>query len=116
MKLDNDLVRLMLLEVEEIVDGSICYEINSFCEVHFPDTDFSKTRYHMKYLIDAGYVESIRGFFVDITPTGRDFLNNVRDNQVWATTKETIKPLGTVALNVVSEVAATIVKKTFNLS
>ena len=115
MKLDNDLVRTMLLQVEEDVDGIKNFSVDSYCVNQFPDYVPEQTIYHMKYLIDAGFIQARHNYFRDITPIGRDFLNNVRDDKVWSATKKAVKPVGTVALNIVSEVAASIVKKTFNL-
>ena len=116
LKLDNDLVRIMLLQVETDTDGHTNYEIESYCEARFPEYETNTTTYHMKYLIDAEFVQAKNGAFRDITPAGRDFLNNVRNEGVWEDTKKAIKPLGSVALNIVSEIAASIIKKTLNLS
>jgi len=115
MKLDNDIVRTILLQVEEDVDGVVNYSIRSYCEEMFPNCNVDKTTYHMKYLIDAGFMQAANGYFIDITPKGRDFLNNVRDDGIWNETKKAVKPMGTVAIGIVSEIAASIVKKTFNL-
>ena len=106
----------MLLQIEEDVDGNVNYEIESYCENKFPDYKVEQSVYHMKYLIDARFVQANSGYFRDITPIGRDFLNNVRNDGIWSDTKKVIKPLGTVALGIVSDIAASIVKKTFNLS
>jgi len=115
LRLDNDLVRTILLQIEKDVDGIINYEVKSYCEHQFPEYPCEQTVYHMKYLIDAHFLQAANGYFRDITPIGRDFLNNIRNDGVWSDTKKIIKPLGSVAINVVSEVAASIVKKTLNL-
>lgn len=115
MKLDNDLVRDMLLKIEEDVDGSVNFEIGSYCEITFTEHDATLTKYHMKYFLDAGFVQGANGYFRDITPYGRDFLDNIRDSTIWSKTKEAVKPFGTVALDVVSEIAASIARKMFNL-
>ena len=39
----------------------------------------------------------------------RDRLNNLRSDQVWESVKEKIKPLGTVSINVLSQLATKIV-------
>lgn len=115
MRLDNDLVRTMLLQIEKDVDGIVNYEVGSYCAHQFSEYPSEQAGYHMKYLIDVGFVQAANGYFRDITPIGRDFLNNVRNDGVWPDTKKAIKPLGSVAIHVVSEVASSIVKKTLNL-
>ncbi len=115
MKLDNDLIRIMLLKAEKDADGRTNYEMNSYCENAFPDYALNKSIYHMKYLVDAGFIQAKNGYFLDITPNGRDFLNNIRNDAVWAETQKAVKPLGTVAINIVSDIAASVVKKMFNL-
>ena len=115
MKLNNDLIRNMLLKIESEVDGIVSYEITSFCEVEFPGVPVDEAVYHMKYLLDANFVQGKSGYFRDITPDGRNFLNNVRDDKVWAETKKTAAKVGGVAINVLSEIAASVIKKTFGL-
>jgi hypothetical protein len=115
MRLDNDLVRLMLLQVETDAGIKTPYLIENFCLDNFPDYDAKQTLYHMKYLIDAHYVEANKTFVLDITPTGREFLDNVRNERIWSDTKKKVSPLGTVALNILSEVGAYLIKKALNL-
>ena len=115
MKLDNDLVRSMLLQVETDVDGNINYRINCYCEKNFPSYPVDVTTYHMKYLLDARFIQGNNGYFRDITPAGRDFLNNIRDEKVWSETKKAASKVGGVAIGILSDIAASVVKKMFDL-
>jgi hypothetical protein len=116
MKLDNDLLRIMLMQIELDVDGNVNYDVRSYCKDMFPGIEPKQSVYHMKYLIDACFVQAENGYFRDLTPAGHAFLNNVRDNVVWAKTKEAVKPLGQVAISVVSEIAASVVRKMLELN
>lgn len=78
MKIDNDLIRIMLLQVELDVDGMVNYEIENYCEDRFSECP-DKAIYHMKYLIDAQLVQARNGFLRDLTPAGHDILKNIRE-------------------------------------
>jgi hypothetical protein len=115
MRLDNDLIRIMLLQIELDVNGSRNYEITGYCNDRFPECP-NEAVYHMKYLFDAGFVQPGNGWLRDLTPAGHDFLRNIREDGVWAKTKESLKPFGQVAIGLVSEVAASILRKSLGLS
>ena len=104
MRLNQDLVRTLLLYIEEITDGQKNFLVESFPS-DFPDEDPVVITYHLKYLLDAGLVEGIRGYIIDITPMGREYLDNIRDESIWDATKEKLQPVGQVALDVISSVA-----------
>ena len=115
MRLNNDSIREMLLKIEAVTDGIANYEITSFCKAEFPGIPADEAVYHVKYLLDADFMQGKNGYFRDVTPTGRNFLNNVRDDKVWAETKKVTAKVGSVAINVLSEIAASVIKKMFGL-
>lgn len=109
MKLDYDLIRGILLYIENVADESTTIHIDFICE-QFKEIESPKVRYHVKYLRDANFIEHQRDVhIIDITPSGRDYLNSVRDNSVWEETKKKFQPLGTVTLSVVSEIAKSLI-------
>lgn len=111
MKLDYDFLREILLVLEDITDGHKNYTKQNICD-YFPSVDRVKTLYHLKYLDDVGFTDGGNGFILDITPTGRNYLNAVRNDTVWESTKEIIQKWGSsVALSVISSVADSLVRK-----
>jgi hypothetical protein len=116
VRLDPEKLRSLLLAIEKITDGIANHETDSFVRLNFPNEDTQLLLYHMKYLIDNGFVQEKNGFFRDITPSGREFLDNVRDNEVWTKTKKKLSTFGSVAVPVMSEIAASIIKKLAGLS
>lgn len=117
MKIDYDLIRKILLKVEEISDGNVNYLPEHIWQKYFTEScKLNIFNYHVKYLFDDHLIEGSNGYVFDITPTGRDYLNNVRDDNIWKKTKERIQPLGTVALGIVSEIAKSFVSKKLGLS
>lgn len=107
MRIDYDLIREILLFVEELTDGHTNYTYDSIYE-SIPE-DPQKVWYHIKYLTDVDYIEAANGFFIDITPIGRAYLDSVRDESVWTTVKEQMKSVKTMPLDVVKAVATKVV-------
>lgn len=108
MKLNYDLIRNLLIEIEEITDGHTNFSCFYFFD-KFPGVNEDIIEYHLKYLFDAGLVEGAEGYVIDITPFGRDYLDNIRDHTIWEETKSKIHPLGSVTLSVISEIAKSLV-------
>jgi len=82
MKLNYELIRQLLLAIEADSNG-----LQSFSLLHY-QTLFTGYNpiiidYHLKYLIDAHLAEGkVHCYVLDITPKGRDYLNNVRDDSI----------------------------------
>lgn len=98
MKRDMDLVRKILLEIEEEYVSTPIYdlEIESY--------DMATIAYHCKILHEAGLVSDYdaqygSGEIIDfavggLTWEGCDYLDKVRDDSIWQKTKSTIKEKG----------------------
>ena len=114
MKLDYDLIRNLLLRIEEDSDGHTNFSLFYFFEA-FPEVDKASIDYHLKYLYDAGFVEGSRDFIIDITPYGREYLDSIRDKNIWENTKKKFQPLGTVTFSVISDIAKSLVLKQLGL-
>lgn len=104
MQLDHDLIRSLLLLIEQESDGLNGCLPDEFSEV-FPTYPPQTVKYHLKYLVDAGLIETIRSYIIDITPSGRTYLDNIRNPSIWEATKQRFQPLGSVTLDVISEIA-----------
>jgi len=114
----------MLLKIEENVSPSSRFTSNDLiCEEYDGET----IAYHLRLLLDKGYVDVRELNFLGqdypsyiihrITMQGHDFLDNIRNDNVWSSTKEEVQKSGfkTVAINVISEIASKYTKKMFNL-
>lgn len=98
MKRDMDLIRLILLKIEEE------YGSHTLLDLSIDGYDMETVAYHCKLLFEAGFVSyydsiyssgGLDGFQVgSITWNGHDYLDKVRDNSVWHKTKEIIKKNG----------------------
>lgn len=98
MKRDMDLVRKILLEIEEKYVSTAIYGL----EVEGYDT--AAVAYHCKILHDAGLISDYNANYGDdeidyfsvgsLTWDGHDYLDKVRDDTLWAKTKDTIVQKG----------------------
>lgn len=71
--------------------------------------------YHVNYCIDAGLLlpGGQKGLYqliiVDLTPKGHDFLENIRDNKVWAGIKGISEKIGSRSLEAVIQIASNVI-------
>ena len=93
MKRDMDLVRLILLEIEDKYRSTAIY--NLAIEGYDPET----VAYHCKILYEAGLISNYKAQYADneiyafgvgsLTWDGNDFLEKIRDDSRWKIVKET---------------------------
>lgn len=120
MKLNKDFVRSLLLFVEstDTLDGPSEQDLLNFTT----NEGFSKNDlvYTIHRLLDAGFIKgdvqyaSNEPYWLHIsalTYDGHEFLENVRDSKVWSATKKVSSKVGSVSLNILSTIAADIIKK-----
>lgn len=106
MKRDMDLIRKILLTVEEYDENSTEIPL-----LQIDGEDGMAVYYHAKLLIDAGFIEgtivSGPGVYVTaMTWSGHDFLDTVRSETVWDKTKGLVKEkTGSVSLDVLKALA-----------
>jgi hypothetical protein len=113
MKIDYDLIRDILLKIEEFSDGSTNFPY-AYIYKYF-DYEKQIIEYHVKYLKDANFIEAQNGYFIDLTPIGRDYLENIRDNNIWNKVKEKMNTLPSTSISVAAELAKDVILKYFNL-
>ena len=125
MQRDLDLVKdiLLVIEADPKYDGTheFCYQTSEEFGIHEHSTE--EVAYHLALLIEAGFVKgAVVPKFVPLhtiralTWSGHEFLDNIRDRGIWEKTKERVKGLSSVGLNVIAALAEAEVKKHFGLS
>lgn len=121
MKRDMELIRQILLRIEETDDIQLLFDENS--ERH------SLIQYHLLQLREAELiaglvvVECDNGVLVTqivskprLTWTGHEFLDTARDETIWNQAKERVgKSVGTVAMSVLSALLIEISKRQLGL-
>lgn len=139
MKRDMDLIRMILMDIEgdENINGKFTISDADFGAKD--GSDRSAVQYHLRLLLDAGYLEGTdlskadqnsleNQPFKDIhnkphgspilinrmTWDGHDFLDTVRDSKVWEKTKDALKGVGGVGIDTIKDVAKEIGKTVIN--
>ena len=122
MKRDLDFIRDLLLKIE---GGQKVFETASSEAAEIlgftPDTpldreDADKLSGHINLLEDAGFIEveaRMGGGSIwvkDLTWKGHEFLDTVRDNEVWMQTKAMAKKAGTGAIEFIWGIAKEVAK------
>ena len=98
MKRDMDLVREILLEIEEQYISTVIYDLE------IEGYDMATVAYHCKILHEAGLISAYKAQYAgddiwsfgvgSLTWEGNDYLDKVRDNSTWSKTKNIIKEKG----------------------
>lgn len=120
MKLSNDCVRDLLLFVEEKVGLDQPLNIK-FAAIKNYSLD--ELIYTAKKLKEAGYInatisECIDGscdiYIYSLTWNGHKFLDNIRDDGVWKTTKGIVSKFSSVSLGIIENVATQVITNLIN--
>jgi hypothetical protein len=122
MKRDMELVRDILIQIEgnPILDGLRWVHFDKAEEVCTTGNSYKEVAYHLTLLVEAGLVKGKSGIeempvVTKLTWQGHEFIDNIRDKDIWHRTKERIKGLPTVAMSVIVEVAKAEIKAKLGL-
>ena len=113
MKLDKDLVRKILLKLEE--DQS---EPREIVNLQVSGHTHREISYHVQLLSQAGFVKAIDASSFDgedwkpqhLTYEGHEFLDTVRDPQIWRETKDMAGKVGAVSVQMLWEIGKAVLK------
>jgi hypothetical protein len=126
MKLDVDLVRQLLLYVEE----HAIRPISDLENIEIGGWTAEQIDYHVIQLFDAGFIEAGVDCIPDnedpelvnviysvrrITYLGHNFLETIRDDSVWRKVKEKAKAVGTLSLPILSQLGVSVLKTALGL-
>ena len=106
-KRDMDLVRTILLGVEK--DGTPALRQMPVVD----GVDKSIVAYHIQMMLEAGLVSAIDAssisaknyLEISLTWEGHEFLENIRDPEVWRKTKAGAAKVGSFSLRLISDIA-----------
>lgn len=116
MKRDLDLIREILLDIETHHTNKATSApevgLNFKVEGHSDEA----AAYHLTMLIDAGYVLGQKTSMANmvmvkgLTMTGHDYLDSIRDAEIWRKTKEGAHKAGGFTLEILGDLAKGIIK------
>lgn len=115
MKRDMDLIRDILLKIEEE------YVSTDLCNIEIPNKSKEEVAYHCSLCNEAGLVSDYEVQYGDgeilffsvggLTWDGFDYLEEIRNNSNWAKIKDLIKVKGLpVTIDVIKEIANKLIK------
>jgi hypothetical protein len=117
---DMDLIRNLLRNIERNpkMDRTREFMIQSTDQLELSDQPMDKVAYHLKLLLDAGYIDGSSGGMIlrGLTWDGHEFLDNVRSDTIWAKVKTQAATLGTVGMKMLASLAEDEIKKHFGIS
>lgn len=118
MKLNYDCVRSVLLAVEkaEMIDENLSLTPLKVFELFdgLPEYKDNEILYTVEKLKEAGYINATiqfaAGHFIDgtvssITYSGHEYLDNIREPEVWRKVKTMLKNAGATTLPLISQAA-----------
>lgn len=118
MKLNYDCVRSVLLAVEkaEMIDENLSLTPLKVFELFdgLPEYKDNEILYTVEKLKEAGYINAAlqfaAGHFIDgavssITYSGHEYLDNIREPEVWRKVKAMLKNAGAITLPLISQAA-----------
>lgn len=117
MKRDMDLVRDLLLAIDEDpkYDGKHRLMSNDPSDFGISGYSTEVVGYHLDLLLEAGLIAGQAGtrmpIISKVTWDGHDFLDTIRDPDVWANTKEGAKKAGGFTLDLLRDLAKGLIKK-----
>jgi len=108
-----DLIRKLLLQIEEKDDGS-----GRQVHIELPDWNDAQLADHLFQLHERGLIDGIdastlaaRAFLpLRLTSSGHDFLDSVRDPEIWQKTKDSASAAGGFTVELLGEIAKGLVK------
>lgn len=83
--------------------------------------DKNESIYTLKKMVEAGYIQAtfpnnIDFVIEDITYSGHQFLDNIRDPEIWSKTKVAASKVAGVSLSVIGELASSFVRQSIGLN
>jgi hypothetical protein len=110
MKRDNDLIRELLLRIEDDpqFDGTREWMQYEASDLGITDHSNEEVAYHLNLLVEEGFVTgrttTDMPIISKLTWQGHEFLDTVRDGEIWKLTKESAKKAGATSVQVLFEI------------
>lgn len=117
MKRDMDLVRNLLLTIEshQNLTGNQLIQYGDQEDLGITDYSRDQVIYHIRMLIDESMIqgEMVYGgpIISKLTWQGHDFLDSIRDPEIWQKTKDGVKNAGGFSMDLLGDLAKGLIKK-----
>ena len=106
MKRDNELLRSLLIEVEEHPHDYVAIASD------LSDIEAMRRHYHAELLCDAGLMREVGRDVFRLTHAGHDFIEAARNEGIWQKTMDTVATAGgNATLGIVKEILLCFLKE-----
>lgn len=117
MRRDMDLIRKLVLKIEELTTGPNDLFIAKPSELGLAGYTDAEIQYHFDLMVEGGLIDTggaipfnnIR--FRRLTVAGHDFVDSVRDDAIWAKTKSGALAAGGWSLDLLADLGKGFVRK-----
>ena len=114
MKRDMDIIRKVLLAIEEQYNDVVLYDLE------IDGLDMKTIAYHCNLLYEAGFIDDFEGNYAEneiytfgvgsLTWDGHEFLDKIRNDTVWEKTKETMSKKGLpIVIDVIKDITSSLI-------
>ena len=119
MRREMDLIRELLLKLEALPlrTGSVVHVMPDDKEIRIDGFDAEAIEYHARLLVEAGLINpgtsrTMQGItFKCLTWAGHDFLDSIRDPEIWAKTKKGATAAGGFTIDLLRDLAKGFLRK-----
>ncbi|MDT3722920.1 DUF2513 domain-containing protein [Pseudomonas oryzihabitans] len=117
MRRDMDLIRQLMLKLEEVNDEPSAILHFEFDELSIEGFTTNQVEYHLDLLVESGLIDQGGHGFLDgfmfrrLTWEGHDFVDSVRDDEVWRKTRQGATAAGGFTLDLLKDLAKGFIKK-----
>lgn len=127
MRLSPDCIRDILITIEDNVGFGDIIEFNLESKNSYDrlaEYDYEEVLYHINQCSQSKFIQEPR-FFLDpddgcimgdLTPSGHEFLANIRSDTNWNKTKEIAKNVGSFSLDALTKIATAVITSIINKS
>jgi hypothetical protein len=117
MKRDMDLLRLLLLKLEAVNDRAHSVLMFTYDELAIEGYTRDQVAYHLDLAVKAGLIDQggaggLNHFtFRQLTWEGHDFVDAIRDDDIWRKTRQGATAAGGFSLELLSDLAKGFIRK-----
>ncbi|SIQ66122.1 DUF2513 domain-containing protein [Pseudomonas flexibilis] len=118
MKRDMNLIRLLLLKLEEVELDDEPFTFLDYSDLAIEGFDDKQAAYHLELMVEAGLIDQGGSgnldndfMFKRLTWRGHDFVDAVRDEEVWRRTREGALAAGGWSLDLLRDLAKGYIRK-----
>ena len=123
MQLNPDCIRDILLSVESVTDfsHSFTYKKDTDINDYLKKYSHEEIIYHIRQCSMSNFITNVHYYdcgetisITDLSPSGHEFLSNIRSDTVWKSTKSIAGKIGSYSIDVLTKIAVGVLTQLIN--